>query len=60
MSTWFIPTCTLCGLRFSNRALLELHIREYYLERNRSAKPDHDDPGDNGTSRVRADGDVRS
>lgn len=56
MSNWFIPTCTLCGLRFSNRALLELHIREDHLERNRPAKPDHDDFGHNGTSRVRADG----
>ena len=33
MSNWSIPTCTLCGLRFSNRALLELHIREDHLER---------------------------
>ena len=56
MSTWFIPTCTLCGLRFSNRALLELHIREDHLERNRPAKPDHDHSGGNGTPRLRAGG----
>lgn len=53
MSNWSIPTCTLCGLRFSNRALLELHIREDHLERNRPARPDHDDSGENGTSRLR-------
>lgn len=56
MSIWLIQTCTLCGLRFSNRALLELHIREDHVERNRSAGQHDDDPGDNGKSRLRAGG----
>ena len=28
MTTALIDTCPLCGLRFSNRPLLELHLRE--------------------------------
>ena len=43
MPSMLAPACSLCGLRFANRPLLELHIREDHLERNRPAEPDHDD-----------------
>ena len=43
MPSTLAPACSLCGLRFANRPLLELHIREDHLERNRPAEPDHDD-----------------
>ncbi len=36
------PTCSLCGLRFANRPLLELHIREDHPRRDHPAEPDHD------------------
>jgi predicted lipid-binding transport protein (Tim44 family) len=32
MLTTLIDTCPLCGLRFSNRPLLELHIREDHVQ----------------------------
>ena len=48
------PACPLCGLRFSNGALLDLHIREDHVNRDRPAEPDHDDSGDTGMSLVRA------
>jgi hypothetical protein len=51
-----ITTCTLCGLRFSNRALLDLHIREDHLARNRRAQAERDDSGENGASRPHAGG----
>lgn len=41
MPSTIIPACTLCGLRFSNGALLDLHIREDHLERNRVPQSDH-------------------
>ena len=53
-----IPTCPLCGLRFSARSLLDLHIREDHQERRPTA-PDHDDPGDTRTSQVRTSGPSR-
>jgi hypothetical protein len=56
MPSTLIPACTLCGLRFSNRALLDLHIREDHLERDAHTKPGHGDSADAGTSRVRAGG----
>lgn len=48
------PACPLCGLRFSNGPLLDLHIREDHVHRDRPAEPDHDDSGDTGTSPVPA------
>jgi hypothetical protein len=36
-----MPTCVLCGLIFSNRALLELHIREEHPKRNGPAEAAH-------------------
>jgi hypothetical protein len=42
-------TCTLCGLRYANGGLLELHIREDHVHRNHQAPPDRSTPGDGGT-----------
>jgi hypothetical protein len=39
MTGTLTPTCPLCGLRYENRPLLELHIREDHRQ-NR-----HDEPG---------------
>ena len=38
--------CALCGLRYANGALLELHIREDHVQQNQQAAPAHGDaPG---------------
>ena len=42
MPATLIRTCPLCGLRFSNTPLLELHIREDHRRRRR--------PRDGGSS----------
>lgn len=52
MSNWSISTCTLCGLRFSNTALLDLHIREDHMDRTKRAPADHDNSSENDASRV--------
>jgi hypothetical protein len=38
------PTCPLCGLRYTDRSLLDLHIREDHVQRDRPPRPDP--PGD--------------
>lgn len=43
MSSTLHTTCPLCGLRFSGRPLLDLHMREDHPQRNRPAEPAHDD-----------------
>jgi hypothetical protein len=50
------PTCPLCGLRFTGRPLLELHIREDHLQQSSRAVPDHDDSGDARASQPRVRG----
>jgi hypothetical protein len=52
MPTTLNPTCPLCGLRFTGRPLLELHIREDHRPRDRHAEPEPDagDSGDTATS----------
>jgi hypothetical protein len=47
MPSTLIDTCTLCGLRFSNRPLLELHIREDHRRppAHRKNRPDGEDDG---------------
>jgi hypothetical protein len=50
MPTMLIPTCPLCGLRYANRPLLELHIREDHRPRRR-AQPGSRDPGGTPSSR---------
>jgi hypothetical protein len=47
MPTTLTPTCPLCGLRYTDRPLLELHIREDHRPRDRHAEPEPD-PGDSG------------
>ena len=49
-------TCPLCGLRYTGRPLLELHIREDHLQRSSRAEPGHDDPGDARESQPRVRG----
>jgi hypothetical protein len=39
------PTCPLCGLRFGNKPLLDLHIREDHRERAPRAQNGHRDTG---------------
>jgi hypothetical protein len=38
MPTTLTPTCPLCGLRYHDRPLLELHIREDHRPRDRHAE----------------------
>jgi hypothetical protein len=49
------PTCSSCGLRFASRPLLELHIREDHLQRDRHPEPDRGDAARARGSRPRAD-----
>jgi hypothetical protein len=48
MPTTLTGTCPLCGLRFGNRPLLELHIREDHRRSpvRRKSGPDSADDGD--------------
>ena len=48
MSGTLTTACPLCGLRYADRPLLELHIREDHLQWNRGAEPDHEESGDAG------------
>jgi hypothetical protein len=48
MSGTFTTAGPPCGLRYADRPLLKLHIREDQLQRNRGAEPDHEEPGDAG------------
>jgi hypothetical protein len=42
-------TCALCGLRYADGRLLELHIREDHVRRNHQAPPDRSTPSYSGT-----------
>ena len=44
MPAILIATCPLCGLRYANRPLLELHVREDHRPR-RHTQPGSHDPG---------------
>jgi hypothetical protein len=46
MSSTINPTCPLCGLRYTDRSLLDLHIREDHVQRDHGQEPRHDEPGD--------------
>ena len=59
MPSTLIPACTLCGLRFSSRALLDLHIREDHLERDRPADRGHGDSAGTAAARLPAGGPPR-
>lgn len=41
MTSTLTPTCPVCGLRFENRPILELHIREDHPQHSASAEPGH-------------------
>jgi len=44
MTSTLTPTCSLCGLRFENRPLLELHLREDHPQRGAFAEPGRGTP----------------
>ena len=46
MPASLVRTCPLCGLRFSNTPLFELHIREDHPRRERRPARDNDNPAD--------------
>jgi hypothetical protein len=58
MPTTLNPTCPLCGLRYTDRPLLELHFREDHRPRDRHAEPEPaaGDSGDTATSPLRSRG----
>lgn len=39
MTSTLTPTCSFCGLRFENRPLLELHLREDHPQRGPAGTP---------------------
>lgn len=39
MTSTLTPTCSLCGLRFENRPLLDLHLREDHPQRGPTTEP---------------------
>jgi hypothetical protein len=47
-------TCALCGLRYTNAALFELHIREDHVHADQQAAPDRGEAADSRTSRAPA------
>lgn len=59
MPSTLAPACPLCGLVFANRPLLDLHIREDHVPRDRPAEPDHDDSGSAQASQPGAGGSSR-
>jgi hypothetical protein len=59
MPNTLAPACSLCGLGFANRALLDLHIREDHVPRDHPAEPDHDDSGSAQASQPGAGGSSR-
>lgn len=44
MTSTLTPTCSLCGLRFQNGPLLELHLREDHPRHSAPAEPGHGAP----------------
>ena len=50
------PDCLLCGLRFGNKPLLDLHIREDHRQPVPRAQDGHLDPGSTRARASRADG----
>ena len=50
------PDCLLCGLRFGNKPLLDLHIREDHRRPVPRAQDGHLDPGSTRARASRADG----
>jgi hypothetical protein len=57
MSATLIRTCPLCGLRFDNLPILELHIREDHRERkSRPARDEGDSAGAGGPASQAGEG----
>jgi hypothetical protein len=54
MPAALVRTCPLCGLRFSNSPLLELHIREDHRQRDRRLARDDGDSGDAADAKGKA------
>jgi hypothetical protein len=54
MPATLIRTCPLCGLRFSNLPLLELHIREDHHRPERQPARDDDSSADTNDSAEKA------
>lgn len=52
MSSTLTPTCSFCGLRFENRPLLELHVREDHPQHRSRAEPGHGMPAGAPASRT--------
>jgi hypothetical protein len=50
MPSTLVRTCPLCGLRFSNNPLLELHIREDHPRREHRLERDDDNSADTSAS----------
>ena len=50
------PACPPCGLRFENKPLLDLHIREDHRQRVPRAQDGHRDPGSTRVAAPPADG----
>lgn len=46
MTSTLTPTCSFCGLRFDNRPLLELHLREDHPQHGSPAPSRADHPAD--------------
>lgn len=44
MTSTLTPTCSFCGLRFENRPLLELHVREDHPQRGPTAESRQSNP----------------
>ena len=55
MSSTLNPACPLCGLRFANKPLLDLHVREDHRPRARHAQSSRRDPGGTRAAPPRAD-----
>ena len=53
MTSTLTPTCSVCGLRFENRPILELHVREDHRKRGDPADPGLGNPAGPTASRLR-------
>jgi hypothetical protein len=58
MTSTLTPTCSFCGLRFENRPLLELHLRDDHPQRGTSAGHRAGNPADIPSPRPHSDGPV--
>jgi hypothetical protein len=53
MTSTLTPTCPACGLRFENRPILELHIREDHRKHGHPAGPRPGNPAGSAASPLR-------